>query len=170
MPSKSILILGANSDVAKAAIARYAARGCRIVAASRSIGELQSFVDTLPQAGQVAVLHFDATDFGSHRGFYMALPFKPQIVLYAAGFQVHNDQALVDFEGSFRMMQVHYAGAVSILNIIATDQENTQLERIVGLSSLSGVRGRKSNFIYGAQKLPSRSTSPDCGSICSTEK
>ena len=43
-------------------------------------------------------------------------------------------------------------GAVSILNIVAMDQSNKNLERIVGLSSLSGVRGRKSNFIYGSTK------------------
>ncbi|HXB09233.1 MAG TPA: SDR family NAD(P)-dependent oxidoreductase, partial [Puia sp.] len=77
---------------------------------------------------------------------------KPHIVLYAAGFQITNDQALVDWEGSYRMIQVLYAGAVSILNQIAMDKDNPRLERIVGLSSLSGVRGRKSNFIYGSTK------------------
>ena len=41
---------------------------------------------------------------------------------------------------------------VSILNIIAIDEFNKYLERIIGLSSLSGVRGRKSNFIYGSTK------------------
>ena len=39
-----------------------------------------------------------------------------------------------------------------MLNIIATDIKNPLLERIIGLSSLSGVRGRKSNFIYGSTK------------------
>ena len=33
-----------------------------------------------------------------------------------------------------------------------TDQSNKNLERIIGLSSLSGVRGRKSNFVYGSTK------------------
>jgi short-subunit dehydrogenase len=32
------------------------------------------------------------------------------------------------------------------------DKDNNRLERIIGLSSLSGVRGRKSNFIYGSTK------------------
>lgn len=152
MPA-SVLILGANSDVAKAAIIQYAAKGCRIIAASRSTAELQSFVQaSVPQAGQVTVMYFDAADFASHPTFYASLPEKPQIVLYAAGYLKHNDEAMIDFEGSHRMMQVHYAGAVSILNIIVTDTANTRLERIIGLSSLSGVRGRKSNFIYGSTK------------------
>src|SRR5258708_32260207 len=50
------------------------------------------------------------------------------------------------------MMNTHYCGAVSILNIIAMDRGTQRLERIVGLSSLSGVRGRKINFIYGSTK------------------
>lgn len=150
---KTVLILGANSDVAKEAIVLYVARGYRVIAASRSVEELHSFViDRQLPADKVTVLHFDAVDFGAHAAFYASLPEKPHIVLYAAGFQVTNEQALVDWEGSYRMMNVMYAGAVSILNIIAMDVSNHHLERIIGLSSLSGVRGRKSNFIYGSTK------------------
>lgn len=151
---KTVLILGANSDVAKAAIIQYTAKGYEVIAASRSMGELAFFVqrDIPEKQDLVTILHFDAIDFASHAAFYAQLPKKPNIVVYAAGFQVLNEKALVDFDGAFRMMQVHYAGAVSILNIIAMDAENKGLERIVGLSSLSGVRGRKSNFIYGSTK------------------
>lgn len=151
--NKSILLLGANSDVAKAAIRLYIAQGDRVMAASRSTDELQTFAKTNGfDSRQMTVLYFDATDFDSHRSFYAGLPERPQIVVYAAGFQIVNEAALLDWEGSFKMMKVHYAGAVSILNIIAMDPDNNQLERIIGLSSLSGVRGRKSNFIYGSTK------------------
>jgi decaprenylphospho-beta-D-erythro-pentofuranosid-2-ulose 2-reductase len=73
-------------------------------------------------------------------------------VLYAAGYLKDNSQAMLDWQESYQMMKVNYCGAVSILNIIASDTENNKLERIIGLSSLSGVRGRKSNFIYGSTK------------------
>ncbi|SRR5260221_3152365 len=148
---KNVLILGANSDVAKEAMVLYVLRGYRVIAASRSVGEIRDFV-LERQLDGVEVLHFDAVDFGAHRAFYEGLREKPHIVLYAAGFQVTNEQALVDWPGSYRMMNVMYAGAVSILNIIAMDVSNNHLERIIGLSSLSGVRGRKSNFIYGSTK------------------
>jgi len=151
--SKVVLVLGANSDVAREAIRLYAARGWYVIAASRSTDEL---TDSLRQmqvpADRVDVRYFDAVAFESHRTFYNDLPVKPHVVLYAAGFLRDNEEALEDWEGSLRMMQVHYCGAVSILNIIVTDKSNTNLERIVGLSSLSGVRGRKSNFIYGSTK------------------
>ena len=143
----SVLILGANSDVAKECILLYTAKGYNIMAASRSTEQLEDFVKRYNLTRQVYVLYFDATDFDSHREFYEQLPSKPTIVLYAAGFLKDNEEALVDWHGSYQMMKVHYCGAVSILNLAATDPGNPHLKKIIGLSSLSGVRGRKSNFI-----------------------
>lgn len=150
---KTALILGANSDVAKALIKIYLNSGYRVLAASRSTDELSRFAAQLGTAADnMQVLYFDAVAFETHQEFYRNLAAAPQIVVYAAGFLVANEQALQDWEGSYRMMNVNYCGAVSILNIIATDPENNRLERIIGISSLSGVRGRKSNFIYGSTK------------------
>jgi decaprenylphospho-beta-D-erythro-pentofuranosid-2-ulose 2-reductase len=150
---KTVLILGANSDVAKEAVKLYCAMGYFVIAASRSIEVLHAFVR---QQGltreEVFIQYFDATAFDEHKAFYRNLPVKPAIVVYAAGYLKDNEQAILDWEATYQMMKVHYCGAVSILNIIASDLENTSLERIIGLSSLSGVRGRKSNFIYGSTK------------------
>lgn len=152
-PSKTILILGANSDVAKEATLQYLRKGYHVIAASRSTADISSFMEARKApTHQLTVLYFDATAFHTHAAFYASLPAKPHIVVYAAGFQVTNDQALLDWEGSYRMINVHYAGALSILNLVAMDQGNPHLERIIGLSSLSGVRGRKSNFVYGSTK------------------
>lgn len=151
--SQTVLILGANSDVAKEAILQFVALDYKVIAASRSTQQLLNFLDKHPKTkSQVEVQYFDAVAFDTHRTFYDGLPEKPHIVLYAAGFLKNNEEALLDWEGSFQMMKVHYCGAVSILNIIATDLSNKNLKRIIGLSSLSGVRGRKSNFIYGSTK------------------
>jgi len=150
---KVVLILGANSDVAKESIRLYTEKGFHVIAASRSTGTLEEYIGQHSiETSKVTILYFDAEAFDTHATFYTSLPFKPHIVVYAAGYLKHNEEALLDFEGSFRMMKVHYAGAVSILNIVAMDKNNPHLERIIGLSSLSGVRGRKSNFIYGSTK------------------
>ncbi|MCG2613804.1 SDR family NAD(P)-dependent oxidoreductase [Terrimonas sp. NA20] len=151
--NKTVLILGANSDVAKETIRLYVDKGFHVIAASRSITTLEEFVTQQRiDHTKVSILYFDAEAFDTHAAFYESLSAKPNIVLYAAGYLKHNEEALLDFEGSFRMMKVHYAGAVSILNLVAMDKNNPHLERIIGLSSLSGVRGRKSNFIYGSTK------------------
>ncbi len=149
--NKTVLILGANSDVAKQFILQYVEKGFAIIAASRSIDSLKEFVNK-NNLSKVSVLYFDASDFDSHQKFYDELPTKPHLVVYAAGFLVDNEKALSNFQGAQQMMTVNYMGAVSVLNIIAMDQSNKNLERIIGLSSLSGVRGRKSNFVYGSTK------------------
>jgi len=149
--NKIVLILGANSDVAKQCILQYVEKGFAIISASRSIDSLKEFVNK-NNLSKVSVLYFDASDFDSHQKFYDELPTKPHLVVYAAGFLVDNEKALNDFQGAQQMMTVNYMGAVSVLNIIAMDQSNKNLERIIGLSSLSGVRGRKSNFVYGSTK------------------
>lgn len=148
----SVLILGANSDVAKQAILLYIAKGFSVVAASRSTDALQAFVNEHNASENTTASYFDAVDFASHQKFYNDLSVKPSVVLYAAGYLQSNEEAFKNWDGALQMMHVHYAGAVSILNIIINDESNKNLERIVGLSSLSGVRGRKSNFIYGSTK------------------
>ncbi|MCY0978786.1 SDR family NAD(P)-dependent oxidoreductase [Chryseobacterium wangxinyae] len=150
--NKTVLILGANSDVAKQCILQYIEKGFAVIAASRNTDALLEFSIKNNLVSLITVLYFDAADFDSHQRFYNELPRKPHIVIYAAGFLVENTDALNDFKNTQQMITVNYMGAVSILNIIATDENNKNLERIIGLSSLSGVRGRKSNFVYGSTK------------------
>ncbi|WP_126652488.1 SDR family NAD(P)-dependent oxidoreductase [Chryseobacterium aureum] len=151
--NKTVLILGANSDVAKQCIKQYIEKGFTVIAASRNTASLDHFIHSNNlDRSKVSVLFFDAADFDSHQKFYADLSIKPHIVVYAAGFLVDNQNALADFKGARQMMEVNYMGGVSILSIIAMDKSNRNLERIIGLSSLSGVRGRKSNFVYGSTK------------------
>lgn len=151
--NKTVLILGANSDVAKQCIIQYLEKGFSVMAASRNTKSLEDFITSNNlDKNKISVLYFDAADFDSHQTFYTRLPVKPHIAVYSAGFLVDNQKALRDFKGARQMMEVNYMGGVSILNIIAMDESNKNLERIIGLSSLSGVRGRKSNFVYGSTK------------------
>ncbi len=151
--SKIVLILGANSDVAKQCIKIYLDKDCSVIAASRNLKSLENFADENHlNKSKLEIKYFDATDFSSHQKFYDELSIKPNIVVYAAGFLIDNQEALKNFGGTFEMMKTNYIGAVSILNIIAMDKLNQNLERIIGLSSLSGVRGRRSNFVYGSTK------------------
>lgn len=153
LSTKTVLVLGANSDVAKQCILHYLKKGFSVIAASRNLKSLENFIiENQLESSKISIQYFDTADFSSHQKFYNELSVKPNIVVYAAGFLVENQKALRDFEGTFEMMKTNYVGAVSILNIISTDQSNCNLERIIGLSSLSGVRGRKSNFIYGSTK------------------
>ncbi|MBW8524826.1 SDR family NAD(P)-dependent oxidoreductase [Chryseobacterium chendengshani] len=151
--AKTVLILGANSDVAKQCILQYLKKGFSVTAASRNTESLNKFIiENNLDSAKISVLSFDAENFDAHQKFYDELQIKPHIVVYSAGFLVDNEAALRDFKEAKQMITVNYMGGVSILNIIATDDSNKNLERIIGLSSLSGVRGRRSNFVYGSTK------------------
>ena len=153
MNSPTVLIIGANSDVAKHMILLYLKKGMHVVAASRNLSSIETFLaGHRADTTNVTLVSFDVTDFDNHQRFYDSLKEKPSIVVYAAGYLKHNEDALRDWTGAHQMMKVHYLGAVSFLNIVATDLTNEKLKQIIGLSSLSGVRGRKSNFIYGSTK------------------
>lgn len=49
-------------------------------------------------------------------------------------------------------MGTNYTGVVSLINIIANDFERRRSGFIVGISSVAGDRGRKSNYLYGSAK------------------
>jgi decaprenylphospho-beta-D-ribofuranose 2-oxidase len=147
------LILGANSDIAKAAAKLYIEKYPEgyLLLASRSIDELKSFVNENKLTQKSSIIYFDTEDFSSHKIFYETLPYKPNWVLYAAGYMTTNDNAMKNNIDWLHCQNVNFTGAVSILNIICNDN-NPYLKRIIGLSSIAGLRGRKSNFIYGSTK------------------
>lgn len=147
------LILGANSDIAKATAKLYIEKYPEgfLLLASRSIDELKSFVNENKLNQKSSIIYFDTEDFSSHEAFYETLPHKPNWVLYAAGYMATNDNAMQNNIDWLHCVNVNFTGAVSILNIICNDN-NPYLKRIIGMSSIAGLRGRKSNFIYGSTK------------------
>jgi short-subunit dehydrogenase len=149
-----LLILGANSDMAIATAKHYAKNGYNLYLASRNINECEkNAVDIrLRYAVEVQALAFDARDFASHATFYQSLAIKPQGVVIAFGVMHEQQLAHADFVLALDMIEANYAGAVSILEIIAADFEQRQSGFIVGISSVAGDRGRQSNYIYGSTK------------------
>jgi short-subunit dehydrogenase len=149
-----LLILGANSDMAKATAKRYAQAGYNLYLASRNLDECEKTAADIRLRSQVEVLalSFDGRDFKSHAAFYAGLVAKPQGVVVAFGMMHDQQQAQADFGLAQEMIEANYAGAVSILEIIAADFEQRQNGFIVGISSVAGDRGRQSNYIYGSTK------------------
>ena len=151
--SKVLLVLGANSDIAKAYIVGYSKKNptARLLLASRNEASLLDFVKEHKVTNQVDILAFDAEKITEHSNFVSLLPCLPSEILYAAGFCPTNDVCFSDTNLWVRNAMVNYVGAVSILNYLV-QQNNPFLKRIIGISSIAGMRGRKSNFMYGSSK------------------
>ena len=149
-----ILIIGAKSDIAKATAREYAKHGHDLYLAARSSDELQEFADDVTVRTQRAVnlVELDILDYKSHQEFYNKLDEKPLGVISAIGYLGEQKKAQANFTEAQQIMDTNYTGVVSLFNIIANDFEKRKSGFIVGISSVAGDRGRKSNYIYGSAK------------------
>ncbi len=149
-----ILIIGAKSDIAKAIAREYANHGYDLYLAARNVAELKDFASDLRirTGKKVKTLDLDILDFESHRIFYENLEEKPGGVVSAVGYLGDQEKAQSDFQETKLIIETNYTGVASIFNIIANDYEQRKSGFLVGISSVAGDRGRKSNYLYGSAK------------------
>ncbi len=149
-----VLIIGAKSDIAKAVARRYAKEGYNLYLAARDSNEQEEFANDIHIRTQkdVKCVELDILDYTSHKAFYNALEEKPFGVLSAVGYLGEQNKAQNDFEEAKKIIDTNYTGIVNLFNIIANDFEKRKSGFIIGISSVAGDRGRKSNYIYGSAK------------------
>lgn len=149
-----LLILGAQSDIAKAIARKFAANGTNLYLAhvdKKGIKDFASDVE-IRNGVKVVSLDFDAVKYKTHRNFYDSMTVKPDGVVTVFGYLGDNLTGFQDFEEAEKIIDVNYKGAVSILNIVAVDFQKKGKGFIAGISSVAGDRGRQSNFLYGSAK------------------
>lgn len=149
-----VLIIGAKSDIAKATARKYAKHGFDLYLAARNSDELEDFAKDIITRTQrsIKVLELDILDYDSHQSFYNNLKEKPFGVISAVGYLGNQEKAQSDFSEAEKIIDTNYTGVVNLFNIIAYDFEKRRSGFIVGISSVAGDRGRKSNYVYGAAK------------------
>jgi len=149
-----ILIIGAKSDIAKATAREYAKHGYDLYLAARNSDELKEFSDdiTVRTERAVKLVELDILDYKSHQAFYDSLDEKPLGVISAIGYLGEQEKAQTDFNEAKQIMDTNCTGIVSLFNIIANDLEKEKSGFMIGISSVAGDRGRKSNYIYGSAK------------------
>lgn len=151
----NLLILGANSDVANAVALEFAAKeNASITLASRNLELLEKKAGDINIRSSVSVqaVAFDVTDPDSHRTFYEGLDPKPDVVVAAFGYLGDQSRAQADFTEARKIIDTNFTGAVSILETVAGHFERRGKGTIIGIGSVAGLRGRQSNYVYGAAK------------------
>ncbi len=152
--SKNLLVLGARSDIAQATAYEFAGHGFDIILAardSRSLDNVRSDIE-IRFGVKAFTTEFDAAAFDTHREFYSQLPAKPDVVLFAVGYLGDQERAQTDWAEAEKIIHANYSGGVSILSVVAEDLEKRKTGTIIGTSSVSGDRGRRSNYFYGSAK------------------
>ena len=154
---KNILVIGANSAIAKATARHYAEQKDSLYLLARDPEQLAVQKDDLMVRGATSVecAAFDATDFTSH-GPLIAQALETlghfDIVLVAHGSL--PDQALCesDFDAALEAFNVNALSVISLLNYVTKPMQTRRDGCIAVVTSVAGDRGRQSNFIYGAAK------------------
>ena len=149
-----VLIIGSQGDIGKAVARAYASEGYDLYLASRNAANNQDFANDIRVrfGTRAECVELDILDYPTHKPCYENLQTKPVGVVSAVGYLGSQDLAQSDLAETRKIIDTNYTGIVSFLNIVADDFETRGAGFIVGISSVAGDRGRKSNYIYGSSK------------------
>lgn len=155
--TKSVLILGATSAIARAAAQAFAKDGYALFLAARDLKELDRIASDIRVRHQAEVHYgpFDAEDFDGHASFLQnAVQTMCGLdgVLVAFGDLGDHKKAVNDFSVAHKIIDRNFTGAVSILTHCANHLGKEGKGFIIGITSVAGDRGRQSNYVYGAAK------------------
>ena len=155
MNIKSVLILGAKSDIALSLAHRFGSSGCAIQLAARNKGELERDKSDLEIRYNVKVsLHeFDVLKIRDHQMLIKSLNPFPDVVICAIGFMSDQQTNEKGHNFSRQVFRTNFEGPSLILLKLAQEFVARGIPGcLVGISSVAGERGRKKNFIYGSSK------------------
>ena len=156
--TRTAVLLGGASTVARALAHELARDGYALVLADIDMLENERIAaDVRTRFAQPChAVYLDATDYASHAGFVeecgRLLGGTPAGVLLCLGYMPEQAAAQADLGKARRTMDTNLTGPISLLELFARGMEARGGGFIVGLSSVAGDRGRKSNYIYGASK------------------
>lgn len=152
--TKTVLVIGARSDIGIAAARAFAAKGYAVQLAARNAGALGNDAKDLETRYRVGVsLHeVDALDLGSHAGFVAGLPVLPNVAVCAVGYMGEQKRNESDIDEMARVMRSNFEGPASLFALLANGMVARGSGALVGISSVAGERGRAANYVYGSAK------------------
>lgn len=150
-----VLILGGTSELALATLRELDLRpGARVVLAGRDPEACAAAAPPLPGVA-VATKRWDARDPGSGAALVDEIVAEGQdldLVLAAAGILGDQEQAEKDATVAVEVLQTNLVGLVAVLLPLASALRDQGHGHVVVFSSVAGLRGRRSNYVYGASK------------------
>ncbi|MGD2153388.1 MAG: SDR family oxidoreductase [Gemmatimonadales bacterium] len=156
--SEIVLILGATSMIARETAAAFAAAGHDLILAGRDTEEVERVAaDVAIRYGvRTGTERFDALDTDGHERFAEAVTAATGDalagVVVAFGVLGDSERAATDFDHAQEIIAANYVGAVSVLTRLVPYFQRKKSGFIVGISSVSGDRGRGSIYTYGSAK------------------
>ena len=152
--NKTILIIGAKSDIALAVAKKFASKGYNLQLAARNSSELGVIVSDLKIRHKINVSNYelDILKYKTFGDFINSLDCLPEIAFLAVGILGNQKSDENNLSNSALVMRTNYEGPSLFLGEIANHFEKRGYGSIIGISSVAGERGRASNYIYGSAK------------------
>ncbi len=157
--NKYALILGANSDIAKALAYKLAQAGYDLQLAARNCLILEKIKSDIQLRfdKKVELYEYDATNFSIVPSFFKSLIVQQESVIMAVGLFYQQKDIEVnnctDIEKAKNLTVTNFLGPALLLEHIAAElSQNKTMTTIVAISSVAGDRGRAKNYWYGAGK------------------
>lgn len=154
---KTALVLGGNSDIAHAVLHRLASAGLeRAVLATRDAEGLRARLASAPlPIIDVTVAEWDALDVSAHQPLLERANEAMggiDLVLCAVGSLGHGAGISAGPQAVADLIAANFTGPATAITAAAQHLQTHGGGTIVVLSSVAGLRPRRSNYLYGSAK------------------
>ncbi|WIM67866.1 decaprenylphospho-beta-D-erythro-pentofuranosid-2-ulose 2-reductase [Corynebacterium breve] len=157
--AQNILLLGGTSEIGLGIVEEFVSRGGSptvTLAARKDSPRIDDAVTQIENAGasKVNVIDFDATAFDTHPGVIKEAFDTGDVDVAIVAFGSLGDQERLwqDQQAAVESAQLNYTAPVSVGVLLGQAMKQQGHGTIVALSSVAGMRVRRSNFVYGASK------------------
>ncbi|HEY8576180.1 MAG TPA: SDR family oxidoreductase [Devosia sp.] len=151
---KTLLLIGATSDIGHATATAFAKAGWRIHLTARNLEAAErnradiAVRTSVPVTAEV----LNILDTEKLESFVGGLVPLPDAVVCVVGELGDQQRAQTDIAHAARVIRTNFEGPSLLLGILAERFIQRGHGSIVGVSSVAGDRGRGSNYVYGAAK------------------
>ena len=151
---KTLLLVGATSDIGRATALTYAMAGWNVLLAGRGLEAAHREADDIRtrSGGLVTVHRLDILDTAGFEAFVNGLPALPDTAVCVVGELGEQSRAEKELDHATTVMRTNFEGPALLLGLLAERFCERGSGTIVGISSVAGDRGRASNYVYGAAK------------------
>ncbi|MEQ8953173.1 MAG: SDR family oxidoreductase [Gammaproteobacteria bacterium] len=153
----NILIIGANSAIARACARLYAEQGHKLYLVARDRERLQELEQDLAIRGAVSVFttESDLEKSDEHENIMRRVFSEFEIldlVLIAYGTLPDQESCATDFEQAELAIRINGTSVISLLTRLAERMTRQQCGTIAVITSVAADRGRQPNYVYGSAK------------------
>jgi decaprenylphospho-beta-D-erythro-pentofuranosid-2-ulose 2-reductase len=154
---KTILIIGATSAIAQETARAYARDGDKLILVARDPARLDTLSEDLKSrgAGETHTIALDVLDTDRHGEVIEEAWSRNDgidIALVAHGTLGDQAGGEMDYALAAREFQTNFLSVVSLLTPLANKMQEKKAGTIGVISSVAGLRGRQSNYLYGSAK------------------